>query len=175
METGKLIETLKSELRRTIMDECQVVYIMLLIRKIHENNTIFHTLIFYCNWSLHTQLSCPRTVRYIETKFDNWIDDSKGALEAARSLKNNQKSFFKLNDLKIELKQFFQTNGLPTFLCDDNKQWNQFSRLFLNIIECSPIKCANYSVEVEKQNESNYCFRITQKGKHVLKIKLKYK
>lgn len=183
MEQDKLVRMLRVELKKNIKDECQVTHIMSLIRKINEKlqEDKFKTLLFYSNWVLHSELTRKSSVGYVIERFEQHVEPSNNALTVARILKTEQKRFFNLNNLKTELKKFFEENSLPTILCDDKKQWNQFSKLLLNIIEDCPIDCSVISKLIDKMvltkdNNGGYCYRISRNGtKEISKIKLKYK
>jgi hypothetical protein len=188
MEQDKLLGKLRVELEKDIKDECQVVCIMLLIRKINEirekkirEKDKSEVLYFYCNWLMHVVLSYNNTVDYITKKFEQCIEPSNDALTVARSLKTKQQSFFNLKNLKIELKKFFEDSSLPTILCTDNKKWNQYSKLLLNIIADCPIDCSKRpgvidKLELRKDKNGDYCYRISRKGtRNISKIKLKFK
>lgn len=57
----KIVEKLRAELGKPIVEESQVVYILSRIRKMleidrHEHNGKYRKLKFYCDWALHAEI-----------------------------------------------------------------------------------------------------------------------
>jgi hypothetical protein len=118
-------------------EECEVVYFLVEIRKlIEDNRKKFKTLFFYCCWVAHSKLSYSPTAEFLRDKFDNLIDPRKKKKAIQRDLISGQEDFFKLRDLNDELREFLKQKNLPANFLDGNA-WYKFCQLFLdNIAEC---------------------------------------
>ncbi|MCX6766078.1 MAG: hypothetical protein NT136_03930 [Candidatus Moranbacteria bacterium] len=184
MGQGEILEKLNKELERDIKNECQVVYILSRIRKILEiknQKDKYELLNFYCNWSLHVNLKYKNTTQFISKMFDQYIEFTKSEKDIAREMKSNHADFFKLNDLKNELRKFFEVHDLPLNLVDKNKYWITFIKLLLEIIEECPVICIKSSKKIErltliKNKKGDYCYKfnlINLRHKPIIKLKFK--
>jgi len=67
---------LRLELKRTLKSEAQVCYILVLARKLLEqeppNREAFPTLRFFCNWALHIKLTSSRAGHLLQ-EFDSQV------------------------------------------------------------------------------------------------------
>ncbi|NIA18293.1 MAG: hypothetical protein GWO79_00190, partial [Actinobacteria bacterium] len=146
MDKKGIIEKINKFLQEhpNFKEECEIVYLLAEIRKILEfekksnKKTSYKSLSFYCNWALHIHLKeRSRSAKYISDEFNK----SMGVIYLAE-LKKDMRShddFFKLEDLRLELKDFFKDKdrNLPQDMLNENKKWKQFKKLFLKIIaEC---------------------------------------
>jgi len=162
----------------TLKEECEVVYLMVEIRKIldHGSNS-YKTLRFYCNWVLHKELSQEKTTKLLSDIFETNIDFKEGGRENARKIKSVGRNFFKLDKFKKELKEFFKDNHLPMDLL--NKNWWTFGKLLLEIIKECPIVFTSSkirSVEIIKYNDRKFGYKfslINNRSKLIEKLKLK--
>lgn len=118
-------------------EECQVVYLFTEIRKILKfKDDSYGMLGFYCNWVLHIKLT-QKSARYISDIFNKDMN-----VEYLADLKKGMRlhyDFFKLEDLRLELKDFFTKNKLPQDILNENNKWRQFKEHFLKIIAECPI------------------------------------
>lgn len=194
MDKNDIIEKLRNFLRKhpTFKEECEVVYLMVEIRKILENwkNTKYRStagnsyemLYFYCNWIVHEKLS-KQSADFVIKKFNQCIDENKNLEEIKRGMKAN-KNFFMLNDLQCDLKNFFGDCSLPQDILNESWKWRRFRKLLLEIISESVIdlskskKIASLNV---KGNKGKYYYRfklnfyvknLKNEDKNVIKIKL---
>ncbi len=123
-----IIEKLNRELISQIKTEPQVVYILSRIRKILEIENIkdkFPVLNFYCNWSLHSEISKT---------------DGKKINAILKEFVENKEKQYKLNlHLKFaeEFNTFLKSHFLPTL---DGKQLNNFRFILGQVISDTPIK-----------------------------------
>ena len=181
----EIIKKLNLELKKEIKDEARVVYIMSLIRKILDveknQKSKFKLLNFYCNWSLHVDLSRPKTTQVITDMLDRDIDCSKSAHDIGVKLNSNHADFFKLNDIKKEIDKFLADNDLPSTLTKKSKQWIKFVKLLLKIIEDCPVVCTKSSEKIKRMelqknenDEYEYGFSLHSCSRKP-KIKLKFK
>lgn len=162
-------------------EECEVIYLMVQIRKILNDGGIPHrTLRFYCNWALHNKLDQETTTSLLSDKLEPEINRKKSGHENARNLILYNSDFFKLNTLKDDLELFINENAIPTDLMD-NKNWWGFAKLLLEIIK----DCHVYFVpteiselEIVKYDARNFGYKFTltnNRQKPVIKLKLKSK
>ncbi|MDP1845324.1 MAG: hypothetical protein Q8L09_01080 [Candidatus Moranbacteria bacterium] len=177
-----IIEKLDKELRNDIKNECRVVYILSRVRKILDYEKADNKILrFYCNWVLHINLEHKNTTLFISKMFDSCIDFSKSEKDIAREMKSCQSDFFKLNDLKDDLRKFFENHDLPLFLVNKNRYWINFIKLLLEIIEECPVICIGSSekirsLELVKNDKGTYCYKFSltnSKNKPVIKLKFK--
>jgi len=160
--------------------ECEVVYLMVEIRKILDHDSgPYKTLRFYCNWVLHKELNQERTTKLLSSIFETNIDFKRSGRENARNVKFVGTDFFKLNTFKNELKDFFQRYDCSVVLL--NKNWWKFARLLLDVIKECPIHFVSNKIrklEIIKCDDSNYRYEFSLVGsrtKLVEKLKLKKK
>jgi len=180
MDQKVIIEKIEKFLQnhQNFKEECEVVYLLAEIRKILDSS--YKALGFYCNWVLHIQLT-EQSAKYISDKFNNNM-----GVEYLAELKKGMEShddFFKLEDLKSELKSFFtdEKHQLPQNMFEDEK-WERFKRYFLKIIaECHIKLFDNFkSLRVEiKDRQFIYRFVLNKyfkndngEAKNVIKIKI---
>lgn len=185
MDKNKIIEKLKNFLRthKIFREEGEVVYLMVEIRKILDidKSNPCQRLRFYCNWTLHVNLKNKNTTQFISNMFDQYIDVTKSGKEIAREMISEHPDFFKLNDLKTELRNFFVNHALPINLINKNKYWFTFIRLLLEVVEKCPVVCIKSSNKIDelillKDDKGNFCYRFSLvNDKQTPKIKLKFK
>jgi hypothetical protein len=182
MEQINILKKLNNELNRDITDECQVVYILSLIRKMLEmkkQKEKYELLNFYCNWSLHSNLD--QKTKIISEMFDDHINNLEDANVIANRMKFNQVDFFKLHDLRDDLKKFTTEYDLSLGLLEKNNQWIEFVKLLLDVIEDCPIVCIKSSkkirnMELKKNKDGNYSYKfslVDRKRKPIVKLKFK--
>lgn len=92
----------------TFKEECEVVYLMVEIRKILEyGGKSYKTLRFYCNWVLHKELSQEKTTKLLSDIFKPNVDLKKSVRENAHNVKSVGRDFFVLKTFKKEPGSFF--------------------------------------------------------------------
>ena len=106
-------------------------------------------------------------------------ETDKNIKEIANDIKSNQIDFFKLNELKTELKNFIASNKLPNKLVEDSAHWIIFIELLLEILKECPIvfnhgKIERLSLDEDKKGYVYYRFRL-RNNRNIVKIKLKIK
>jgi len=185
MNEKVVVEKIRKFLQKhsNFKEECEALYLSAEIRKIIEsseqNKEDYKALYFYCCWALHIHLT-RGSAKYISDKFNKDMD-----VKCLAELKEGMKlhyDFFKLEDLKSELKQFFiNHDNLPQNILNENKKWKLFKEFFLKIIaECSVKLLGNFkSLNVEIKN-GKFIYRFVlnkyfkndkDKDKNVIKIK----
>lgn len=165
---------------RRFREECEVVYLMVGIRKILEaERSKYKTLYFYCNWVLHNKLDREKTTKLLSDIFDSSIDTRKSERENARNIKFVGEDFFKFETLKKELRDFFKKYNLPMDLL--NKNWWTFGKLLLGAIKDCPVifaPCKIRRLDIVKYDDRNFGYKfsfIDSRRKPVIKLKLKNK
>ncbi len=183
MSYNKIHKKLKDFLMQhpKIKEECELVYIMTEIRKIikiKKQEKEFKILNFYCNWVLHDKLNYSPTLKYIDDKFIN-IDFNQRGKSIAIEMKSKHSDFFKFNDLKNDLILFLDKLEFSRNILSEN--WIFFLKKILEIIEeCkvdfSKIKNSKFkTLNIEKDQNSNSCFRFVLKNVRKPRVKLKFK
>ena len=172
----KLQKFLQSHSR--FREECEVVYLMVEIKKILEceNSNSYKILRFYRNWAVHNKLN--QSTDPLLRRFKN-IDFTKSGHEIAREMNSKHADFFKLNDFKNELKGFLENYNLPLDLV--NKYWVSFIKTLLKVIEERPLVFSNSSKTIKclrlvKDSRGNPCYRFDLVNNRMKpKIKLKFR
>lgn len=180
MGQDEITRKLDSILAQDVNNECQVIYVLSRIRKILENNkqkNKFRFLNLYCNWVLHNKLDHKNTTVLLADLFGKDIDNKKGGRENARILISNHSDFFNLSSLRRELDGFLRDNHLSSEML--NRNWEQFSKLLLEIIKESPIIFESnilHQLELVKDGEGNYGYKFSiagNKSKPIIKLKFR--
>jgi len=179
----KISNVLKSE----IDTEAKTLYLLAEIRKILEldKKKILEldkkkiTLIIYCDWALHTVLNFKDTIARFSNKLENNIDYKIDIKEIAGNLKSSQSNFFKLNELKKELREFLKKNNLPCELVNNSNRWFKFIELLLEILkECTVIfkegEIDKLTIGRDEKGNNYYGVKL-RNSRDVIKIKLKIK
>jgi hypothetical protein len=137
MSRNSILRKLKQELHQDITTECQVVYVLVEIRKaIDQAGDLenYRALDFYCSFALHTRMGRVGARRILE-RFDKayplWISEK----EVPRDLQNEIDQTTKLKRFRDEMKAFVTDNGLPTRLFEEPDAWARFIHLYGNIID----------------------------------------
>lgn len=142
MARRSIIEKLKSALHRTITTEMQVVYILVEVRKLLENNDqnhLFPVLNLYCNWVVHTKLSASPVADSIVRLFDELMyRRANNTLDT--TLEDKAIEFFDERRLRDELRMFLESSDLPQHLCLDPSLWQGFRKRLAGVIEDVPLE-----------------------------------
>lgn len=182
MNKKNIIEKLRKFLQNhsKFEEECEVVYLMVEIRKILEcGGKSYKTLRFYCNWVLHKELSQEKTTKLLSDIFELNVDLKKSGRENAHNIKSIGKDFFILKTFRKELEEFLKDHKLPMDLL--KKNWWTFGKLLLEIIKDCPVYFVANKIrelKIEKYDDRNYSYKfslIDSKQKLVEKLKLKKK
>lgn len=143
--------------RLPFTEECQVVYLLVEIRKIldQENNRKYSLLRFYADWSVHT--AKDKINAEIRTIMEKILADIK-ADQPLSAL-----CFMSKIEMKQEMKLFLQEYNLP---CDlvSLENWNSVQLILPNILADQPINfpCAGMQM---------FAFKPVENSQVVAKIK----
>lgn len=143
MTQNSIVEKLRQTLSNDIRREADVVYVLVECRKLLDDNKLVDShfaLKLYCHWALHVDLSGRDStlpfLRRVDAFVGYALDDSNFA-EQSRMFHE----FGFLESFRQRLKLFFQSQGLPTQLCDDDDRWHSFLTLYAGVIEDGSLSC----------------------------------
>ncbi len=130
---------LNKELEKEISKECQVVYLLVEIRKMLDQDNIpgYKLLRFFCDWAVHTKKDRKMEgIVDIVTKIDNLISN----VDKITSQQNEQiLKFLEMNELRKEFSQFLIVHNLPISLCKDDHNWSTFVDVLVQVLSEQPI------------------------------------
>jgi len=161
----EIITKLKLALVEPIKKECQVIYILVEIRKLLErlqNKNSFPVLNFYGNWVLHdkiTRKSSMSTVHILLDEIESTIVGKKPNAGAVWALIDFEK-------FRGEIDDFLKKFNIQDPFVDEN-YWASFRGLFVNILTDCPLRPDYGNIE-------EFCFiKSLQEGDVDFTIKLK--
>jgi hypothetical protein len=138
-----IVRKIRSHLASPIDTEAAVVYLLSETRKLIDRDRSkqgLFALLMFCHWALHVTLTKPGTTKAFLERVDKFIlrnisgyqDDGTFTLVDEQAL---FREFVYLDTFRQELKRFLGSYGLPTGICDDNKQWSTFLSAYASVIE----------------------------------------
>jgi hypothetical protein len=137
---GAIIEKLRGELARPISSECQVVYVLVEIRKVIDgepNRQQWKALKLYCHWAVHTELKEARWVepflQKIETFVEGLWDPSSTGISPATH--EAIKEIVYLEEFRKELSSFLQQHSLPDGVASNEGNWRTFLKTYALVIQ----------------------------------------
>jgi len=126
-----------------LTEECQVVYLMIEIRKIldhekdHRRRGQFTLLRFYCDWTVHTEKAIItdniKEIMHIVFQDVRSQITSPAMAEAMSPVMQ----FTNMDRLGNEMQKFLNERGMNTTLID--RVWLQFVQLLVRVLENQPI------------------------------------
>ena len=142
MARHSIVEKLHSVLTLPIDTEMQVVYILVELRKLLEYDDkkhLYPVLNFYGNWVVHTKLSASpvadRIVRLFDEVMYRKVNDAVDL-----KLEEEAVEFFNETSLREQLGTFLESVGLPTAICTDDMNWQDFRKKLAGVIEDAPLE-----------------------------------
>lgn len=186
--TEDIVRKISGQLSRGIDSEPQVLYLLVEIRKIRQANVDQANLRnsktfldFYRDWACHVELTHNDAVEIFLNRFEILVNPRLTAHEIARSFIGHFPSFFKLDELRKELRGFFKDKKLTTEVTDDREKWYTFAKHLLGILNDCSIKRSGsngkieeLTLEVDDQGNAQFKFRL--RGRRDCPIcKLKWK
>ncbi len=175
-----ILKKLTQELKSGIDTEAKTLHLLVEIQKIHKLNNQNKTILdFYRDWAVHTEITHGDATHTLLGRFERHIEDTKSAKDIATEFTLHEPDFFKLYDLKTELKEFLTENKLPRELTDNKQYWYRFVILLLEILkECAikpkDMKIDGLSIEEDSKGETSFRFHLTGR-RDCPKPKLKWK
>lgn len=180
--TDDIVSKIVEELDKGIGSEAQVMYLLVEIQKLRVVSNDQKTILdFYRDWVCHIELKYPNAVSEFLDKFEPLVDVNLTAHEQSRVFIKQYPAFFKLDDLKMELKKYLAQKGISTELIDNNEKWYIFAKNLLGILkDCSVIrqgggyKVKELKLEVEDSGYAKFKFDITgMRDSPICKLKWK--
>lgn len=136
----QLKRKIREEMDRGIKTECQVVYLLVEVRKLMDRDKKttepYNSVRLYTDWAVHVGLAGPQAqfvVKQADSFYPKLLDGTVSAEEKAAFAK-----VFLLNTFKQELNRFLQDYVQRSF---SDAQWNTFLACFLHVIEDCPLIC----------------------------------
>ena len=119
-------------------EECEAVYLMVELRKLldraHEKGQ-FARVRFYCDWTVHISKAQHHDAIQDIIEELNEILNNNGSPYP----KEDIVSLFSFSELRKEMTELFRIHGLRTALCQDDKHWEQFVNVFIQVLADQPI------------------------------------
>lgn len=181
--TPDIIEKVSKELSKGIDSEAQVLYLLVEIRKVRQSDPSNPKILldFYRDWACHVELKHTNAVGIFLDRFEPLVDPNLSAHQIAARFIKAFPAFFKLDELRKELRAFFAQEGLATALTDDSKKWSVFVRHLMSILKDCSIKRSSSSrglirelvLESDRKGDSKFKFHISGKASPVCKLKWK--
>lgn len=166
---NEIIEKLNNFLstHNPLTEECQVLYLMVQIRKILDylDDKTYSILRFYCDWAVHTKKSHTEPIREVIERIEGSIN--KGRAFGKQFLADNSSpfEFMGLIELQREMESFFKDVALPEAIFQ-NSNWSDFRHLLLRIL-------ANQPITDPTSNIAKVYFLTASKGAGVLMVEFK--
>jgi len=139
----EVLDKLRAVLSGPIDTEPLVVYVMVEVRKVIEHlkeSKQYPELWFFCNWTLHTKIDqeVPAILRELELIIDQILQNPESS-----SYMEPLSKAISLGRLRRALKGFASAWALPTAHFDDPLAWQQFSRLYAEVVREMPLGSKN--------------------------------
>ena len=142
---AEILLKLEAELRSGIITQAQVVYLMVGIRKIMEqegSGGAYPYLRFYADWVLHSQMDRNAIAKEILALFDNALPHLKTGVELHKlpsRFKRDFERIIKMERLEDELEAFLQKHTLPMLYETRTGGWTFFLHLYCKVIQNCPL------------------------------------
>ena len=129
----EIISKLRLTLGKPITEECQVVYIMVEMRKLLDRTQKGYPLLrFYCNWVVHIDIDKISAAREILEKISEEHKNGKFA--------DTELEFIKFDHLRVQISQFLNDFDLPKDLAISEEKWRKFKIILANVLVDCPLK-----------------------------------
>ncbi len=143
MTEKQIVHKLRQALSEEIRKEADVVYVLAECRKLLEDtkpNDPHFALKLYCHWALHVDLAGRDTTLPFLKQVDTFVDC---ALADNNFGEQNRmfREFGFLDSFRQLFKQFLESYGLPTQICDDDSRWQSFLSIYASVIEDGSLSC----------------------------------
>ena len=141
----EIVRKLDAELRNGIATQAQVVYLMVGIRKIMEQESsgaAYPYLRFHADWVLHSQMDRNTIAKEILELFDSALPYLKAGAELhmlPSRFKRDFERIIKMERLEEELEAFLQKHDLPTLDETRTDGWTFFLHLYCKVIQNCPL------------------------------------
>ena len=133
-----ILEKLKRELEKDVVDECQVVFVLSRIRKYLERceqKSYHEALKFYCDWVLHTRIHNTKRVENILL---------------GNNLTSDSKRFDNFEHFASTLDAFLQDNGISNkWIYIKGDSWEKLKCILFDIYSDTPLFISSTDLEEE--------------------------
>lgn len=148
--TTKLIGFLSKS--HVLTEECQVVYLMVEIRKIIDQTrsaTRYPFLKFYSDWTVHSKkdVITPEVRQMSEEMFSFAVSEINAAHPGMPGEKSQVLEFAYMSALGKEMNSFFMEFGFESDLPTDETKWINFVSLLVKVLENQPINNPSENVQ----------------------------
>jgi|SRR5580704_3954993 hypothetical protein len=115
----EIIEKLETELKQGISSQAQLVYLLVGIRKIMDQDSSgprYPYLRFHADWVVHSKLDRNAIAREILDLFDNAVPHLRAGIELHKLPSRIRRDFdriIKMEQLEGEIEAFLTSHGLP--------------------------------------------------------------
>jgi len=139
-----IIRKLTEELNSGITTEAQVVYLLVEIRKLLEQQNemqAYEYLTFHCDWALHSKLD-RRMAQKILTQFNAANVHLKNGIELEQlptELRREMRRISKMKYFEREMSDFLHNHRLPGFTDKRMDGWSHFLHLYAKVISDCPL------------------------------------
>jgi hypothetical protein len=145
---SSIVQKLSDEFKEELEHESQVVYILVEIGKMLEQDdaqTVYSTINFYRNWVVHAKLERhPLAVELLDL-FDQYICSGQEVSERLKAL-------LKSLTLRIELREYLRSHSLVAPFCEDDVKWKSFVKILARVILDVPLT-VNDKTTIKKANK----------------------
>lgn len=151
-----LIYKLTRALKKPVQTECEVVYLMVEIRKLMDRREAerrkavpeedhrklrpeFPVLKLFCDWAVHINIEWNREAEPLMREFDGAVESVK----AGNGIPLSFLEFLSLSHLREQFARFLKLNELPTRLVEEGHAWDRFLDLYSAVVSDCPITYTN--------------------------------
>lgn len=133
-----------------IVEECQIVYLMVEVRKVidHEkSNKTYPLLKFYSDWTVHTEKDqiTPEIKQMMEVMYKTAESEIKNP--ALRKAGSPIMQFAYMEGLGQEMKAFLENHDIDSTLATKEDKWLEFIKLLVKVLENQPIIAPTPDIE----------------------------
>src|SRR6266481_1334841 len=142
--TADIIKKLTALLTKGIETEAQVVYLLVGVRKLLEQQDAkkrYAYLTFHCDWALHSKLRGTMAQRVLKS-FDAASVGLRAKLklhDLPDKLRKDIDQISKMTLFEREMDRFLEANGVPTIGTIREEGWARFIHLYSRVIEDCPL------------------------------------
>ena len=145
MTEEAIVGKLRMALQKKIASECQVVYVLVEIRKLldlHHQTKRFNILTLYCNWAVHISLdrdAAQNLVIELNRSYSR-LDTGEKAERGFKGLWN----YLSFDHFRKQFRGFLSSHNLPTAICED-VEWQDFLHYYSLVIQDCRLECSGSS------------------------------
>lgn len=151
-----IIEKLQRHLSGPIKTEPAVVYLLVEIRKILEQDYGSAlkppSLYMHCCWAIHVDLKGSNTTAHFLKRIESYVQNNVRGFTPDNSFTMRDEAhlfddFIHMASFKRELREFLAGHDLPTNLCDAPQQWQEFLKSYSAVIQDGALTVSDGSLK----------------------------